>query len=78
MCAILAKANHITEVMNTENEEECNVKPIDDAQIHQHLLPMFFEHTPEDIRRRVRDAPSFLCDATYYILKNLRLFSMTQ
>ena len=40
MCAILAKANHITEVMNTENEEECNVKPIDDAQIHQHLLPI--------------------------------------
>ena len=78
MCCILAKANHITEVANTENEEECNVKPIDDAQIHQHLLPMFFERTPEDIRRRVREAPSFLCDATYYILKNLRLFSMTQ
>ena len=78
MFCILAKANHITEVPNTEREEECNVKPLDDARIHQHLLPMFFERTPEDIQERVKSAPSFLCDAVYYILKNLRLFSMTQ
>lgn len=78
MKALLVKANHITEVPNAEDLEQYNLTPLEDAQIHQHLLPMFFEHAKEEVQKRVRNAPSFLCDATLYFLKQLRLFSMSQ
>lgn len=78
MKAMLVKANHIVEVPYTEDQYECNMKPLNDAQIHQHILPMFFEKASEEVRERVRNAPTFLCDAAYYFLKQLRLFSMTK
>jgi hypothetical protein len=78
MIAILAKANHMVQIRNSENEDECNLKAIDENQIHQHLFPMFLEHSPPEVQQRVKTAPSFLCDATFYFLKNLRLFSMSQ
>jgi hypothetical protein len=78
MFAIVAKANHMTEVRNTEKEEECDLKQVNETQIHQHLLPMLFDRTPAEVQQRVKLVPGFLCDAAYYFLKNLRLFSMTQ
>jgi cancer susceptibility candidate protein 1 len=78
MHAILAKANHMTEVPNTEKEEECDLKQAKDTQIHQHLLPLLFDRAPPEVQQRVKQVPGFLCDATYYLLKNLRLFSMSQ
>ncbi|KAK8885401.1 hypothetical protein M9Y10_040849 [Tritrichomonas musculus] len=78
MRAMLVKSNHIVEVPYTEDQCECNMKPIDDAQIHQHILPMFFEKSSEEVKERVKKAPTFLCDASYYFLKQLRLFSMTK
>jgi hypothetical protein len=54
------------------------LKALDENQIHQHLFPMFLEHSPPEVQQRVKKAPTFLCDATFYFLKVLRLFSMSQ
>ncbi|OHT10343.1 hypothetical protein TRFO_20485 [Tritrichomonas foetus] len=78
MKCILAKANHITEVPYTEDQYECNMKPIDDASIHQHIFPMFFEKASKEVQDRVKSAPSFLCDSALYFFNQLRLFSMTK
>jgi hypothetical protein len=78
MIAILAKANHMVRIPNSENEDDCNLKALDENQIHQHLFPMFLEHSPPEVQQRVKKAPTFLCDATFYFLKVLRLFSMSQ
>lgn len=78
MKSMLVKSNHIVEVPYTEDQLECNMKPIEDAQIHQHILPMFFEKASEEVKERVKKAPTFLIDASYYFLKQLRLFSMTK
>ena len=78
MNCILVKANHITEVPYTEDQYECNMKPIDDANVHQHIFPMFFEKASQEVQARVTNAPSFLCDSTLYLLNQLRLFSMTK
>jgi cancer susceptibility candidate protein 1 len=78
MKAILVKANHIVEVPNSEEKEESALKPIEGRQIHQHILPMFLDGAAKEVRDRVRTSPSFLCDATLYFMKSLRVFSMTK
>lgn len=76
--AILAKANHIVEVPNSEREEECATKPLNEGNIHLHLLPMLLEGATDQVRERVNGCPSFLCDAILYFMKKLRLFSMAK
>lgn len=76
--AILVKANHIVEVPNTEDEEECLLKPLNEEHIHLHLLPMLLQDSSEEVKERVKSCPSFLCDAVLYFLKQLRLFSMSK
>jgi cancer susceptibility candidate protein 1 len=78
MKAILVKANHIVEVPNTEDEEECIVKPIEHGQIHQHILPMFLDAASPEVKQRVQSSPAALCDAILYFMRLLRLFSMTK
>jgi hypothetical protein len=78
MKAILVKANHIVQVPNTEDEEECSVKPKEGSQIHQHILPMFLDGASPEVKTRVRNSSSFMCDSTLYFMRLLRLFSMTK
>jgi cancer susceptibility candidate protein 1 len=82
MKAILVKRNlnknHIVEVPNTEDEEECVLKNDASENFHQHILPMFLDGASREVKDRVRDSPSFLCDAIVYFLKMLRLFSMSK
>lgn len=76
--AILAKANHIVEVPNSEREEECATKPVNGGNIHLHLLPMLLEGATDQVRERVNGCPSFLCDSVLFFMKKLRLFSMSK
>jgi cancer susceptibility candidate protein 1 len=78
MCAVCVKANHVTEVPNTETGDREDLEQVKDTQIHQHLFPLFFDKASQEVQQRVRNVPGFLCDATYYFVKNLRLFSMSQ
>jgi cancer susceptibility candidate protein 1 len=82
MKAILVKRNldknHIIEVRNTEDEEECTLKNDESENFHQHLLPMFLDGACQVVKERVNHAPSFLCDAIVYFMKLIRLFSMTR
>jgi hypothetical protein len=73
MKAILNK-NHIVEVPNTEDEEECVLKNDSSVNFHQHILPMLLDGANRDVEDRVRHSPSFLGDAIVYFLKMLRLF----
>lgn len=77
--AILIKALQVAEVVNTEQEEECSQKPPSkDFQIHQDLLPMFFDSASDEVKKRVLEAPPFLCNSVLLFAKRLRLFSVTQ
>lgn len=76
--AILAKANHIAEVPNSEREEECATKPLKEGNIHLHLLPMLLEGATEEVKERVNRCPNYLCESILYFMKKLRLFSVSK
>jgi hypothetical protein len=78
MCAVCGKTKHVTEVLNTEKRDREDLEQVKDTQIHQHLFPLFFDKASQEVQQRVRNVPGFLCDATYYFVKNLRLFSMSR
>ncbi|KAH0791127.1 hypothetical protein GPJ56_004938 [Histomonas meleagridis] len=78
MRCILIRESIVVEVQNTEEEEEAITKPLEDSQMHQSLLPTFFEKASEEVKTRVRNAPSLLVDSTLIMMKKLRLFSITE
>lgn len=75
--AILVKEDHVTEDKNQEFEDTYVDVKDKQGDIHQHLLPMFFDFADDKVKENVRNAPPLIFNAVLFFMERFRLFSMT-